>query len=86
MNKTKNLKGYTLLQRNMAYAIRNIATSKLDLSVIQENRIYDRIMAITSPMFFIKYRNLLESGKAAEALSKYQDENYQRKASFIAKR
>lgn len=85
-NNGKNLKGYTGQQRNMAYAIRTLALSKLNLAVSQDDRTYDRIMAITSPMFFIKYRSLLESGRLTEALSAYQDDNYHRRASYAAKR
>ncbi len=82
MKNLNNLKGYTLPQRKLAYSIRNTEASKLDSSETQENRLYERVMAITSPMFFIRYRELLEAGKIAEALSKYQDDNYKRKAVY----
>lgn len=85
MKNLNNLKGYTLAQRKLAYSIRNIVVSKLNLADAQENRLYDRIMSITSPMFFIKYCKLLKSGKVAEALSRYQDENYNRKAKFMTR-
>ncbi len=86
MKNLNNLKGYTKSQRQLAYSIRNATTSKLVLSNTQENRLYERVMAITSPMFFIRYRELLEAGKIAEALSKYQDDNYKRKAKFMTNR
>ncbi len=84
MKNLNNLKGYTLAQRKLAYSIRNAVVSKLNLTDIQEHRLYDRIMSITSPMFFIKHSKLLKAGKVAEALSKYQDDNYNRKAKFMA--
>ncbi|TNZ90872.1 hypothetical protein CGK40_19825 [Vibrio parahaemolyticus] len=86
MKNLNNLKGYTLPQRKLAYSIRNAAVGKLNLSDTQENRLYERVMAITSPMFFIRYRELLEAGKIAEALSQYQDDNYKRKAKFMTNR
>ncbi len=86
MKNLNNLKGYTKSQRQLAYSIRNTIASKLVLSDTQENRLYDRIMAITSPMFFIRYRGLLEAGKITEALSQYQDDNYKRKAKFMTNR
>ncbi|HFU0228929.1 TPA: hypothetical protein ACGTRQ_003527 [Vibrio parahaemolyticus] len=86
MKNLNNLKGYTVAQRKLAYSIRNTTVSKLNLADAQENRLYDRIMAITSPMFFIRYRGLLEAGKIAEALSQYQDDNYKRKARFMTNR
>ncbi|MCX8914780.1 hypothetical protein NOL65_19875 [Vibrio parahaemolyticus] len=86
MKNLNNLKGYTLAQSKLAYSIRNAVVSKLNLTDTQEHRLYDRIMSITSPMFFIRYRELLEAGKIAEALSKYQDDNYKRKAKFMTNR
>lgn len=85
MKNLNNLKGYTLAQRKLAYSIRNIVVSKLNLADAQENRLYDRIMSITSPMFFIKHCKLLKSGKVAEALSRYQDDNYNRKVKFMTR-
>ena len=85
MKNFANLKGYTKAQRNLAYEIRAGVIITLDLSVPQQNRLYDRLMAITSPMFFIKYREKLEGGKIALALSYYQDENFNRRASFAMK-
>lgn len=85
MKNLANLKGYTKAQRNLAYEIRAGVIITLDLSVPQQNRLYDRLMAITSPMFFIKYREKLEAGKIALALGCYADENYYRRASFATK-
>ncbi|CAH1521234.1 conserved hypothetical protein [Vibrio owensii] len=85
MKSLKNLKGYSQAQRNLAYSIREKITAKLDLSKTQDNRVYDRLMSITSPMFFIKYRSQLESGKITEALSKYQDDNYNRRARHVTR-
>lgn len=82
--KVKNLKGYSKQQRELAYAIRDRVTNKLNMSNLEHCRVFDRVMAITSPMFFIKYRELLESGNIAGALSQYQDDNYKRRARFAS--
>lgn len=78
----RNLKGYAKKQRDMAYGIRSRVIENLNLSNHMDCRLYDRLMAITSPMFFIKYRELLEDGRIIEALDKYQEANYQRRARF----
>lgn len=81
----KNLKGYTAAQREMAYVIRGQALAKLDAPTAENERLKNKLMKITSPMFFIKYREALESGKIALSLSKYEDENYYRRNRYATK-
>ncbi|QMP81707.1 hypothetical protein [Vibrio phage XM1] len=81
----RNLKGYTAAQREMAYEIRGHALSKLDAQSDENEVLKNKLMKITSPMFFIKYREALESGKIALSLSKYEDENYYRRNRYATK-
>lgn len=85
MSSIKNLKGYSETQRNMAYAIRGRALKFIG-DDYQGQRLHERLMKVTSPMFFIKYQALLESGCVADALSKYSDENFNRRAKFAARK
>ncbi|EPW7384758.1 hypothetical protein ACWO80_003466 [Vibrio cholerae] len=83
MKTLKNLKGYSQKQRDLAYMIRDKVLKTLDLSKAQNQRLFDRVMEITSPMFFIKYRKDLESGMIIESLSDYKEQNYRRKADYV---
>ncbi|HGS4438107.1 TPA: hypothetical protein ACMD15_003418 [Vibrio cholerae] len=83
MKTLKNLKGYSQKQRDLAYMIRDKVLKTLDLSKAQNQRLFDRVMEITSPMFFIKYRKDLESGLIIESLSDYKEKNYRRKADYV---
>lgn len=83
---TKNLKGYTKEQRELAYLIRGQALAKLSAPTVVSERLKNKLMAITSPMFFIKYRTKLIRGDVAGALSQYQDDNYNRRAKFAARK
>lgn len=80
--KKRNLKGYTKSQRELAYSIRDRVTKKLDLTNADDCNLFDRIMKITSPIFFIKYRTQLEGDQIHLALTQYNDDNYHRRARF----
>lgn len=82
--KKRNLKGYTKSQRELAYSIRDRVTNKLDLSKADDCNLYDRIMKISSPIFFIRYQKRLESGDVHGSLSQYNDDNYHRRARFAS--
>lgn len=80
-----NLKGYTEQQRNLAYAIRGRVVSKFNLSDPNHARVHERLMKVTSPMFFIKYESILKKGQVIQALRKYDQDNYNRRARFVTK-
>ncbi|WP_394230562.1 hypothetical protein [Shewanella colwelliana] len=45
-----------------------------------------RLEAMTSPLFFIKYKAALEDGDVQQCLSQYDEDNYQRRARFAQSR
>ncbi|MGF1727034.1 hypothetical protein [Photobacterium nomapromontoriensis] len=81
---TAKFKGYTTKQRNLAVVIRDriIANFPWGESATQATRLKNELERITSPMFFIRYRAMLDAGNVAEALSEYGDANYSRRKSF----
>ncbi|AWK83858.1 hypothetical protein [Photobacterium damselae] len=78
-------KGYSSKQRSLAYVIRSKVLLKYPWSygTTQANRLKAELERITSPMFFIKYQHQLNHGSIAESVSRYNDENYTRRASFV---
>ncbi|NUW71389.1 hypothetical protein HOP38_02535 [Vibrio mediterranei] len=81
----KPLKGYSKGQRALAETIRFnvLRNSQFGYDESQAERLRQRICEITSPMFFIRYRDRLIKGDVANCLSEYSDANYKRKAKFI---
>lgn len=45
-----------------------------------------RLETIKSPLFFIKYKEALEAGEVMAALTRYDEENYQRRVKFALQR
>ena len=80
----KALKGGTEGQRKYAMVIRAQALKlhPWGLSLDAADKITVRLKAMTSPLFFIKYKDPLESGNVVHCLSLYDEDNYQRRAKF----
>ena len=84
----KALKGSTEGQRKYATIIRVQALKRhpWGLNANAADKVTFRLQMMTSPLFFIKYKDELEAGDVVKCLSLYDEDNYQRRAKFAQAR
>ena len=84
----KAFKGGTEGQRKYAMTIRAQALRQhpWGLNANAADKINVRLETMTSPLFFIKYKDGLEGGDVVKCLSLYDEDNYQRRAKFAQAR
>ena len=80
----KSLKGGTESQRKFATNIRAQVLKKYPWGVDSgaADLLLNRLNNITTPLFFIKYKEVLGLGEVVKCLSLYDQENYNRRSKF----